>query len=614
MHWYLLCCLYLILGSFFVSAPPAEAAIRTYSDTISDSAPGEESNHTITFTTTTAIPPGGYVRFRPSPGDFTIPATNFDVDNVALYVATSSGFQLRSAASSPSVTDDGVSIITGTSGQIEITLNSSVGIPAGAQVKMLIGSSTPNSTSTDAGVTNPSATTSYPIYIETGGLDDQSVHTLVAIIENITVGPGDTTETIPPYRFNGAPSGELSGTTQSVQMSLETDEFARCRYSTASGTPFTSMSANFDGTAYGVVHTKDVAVATSTSYTFYVRCIDDEGNYNIDDYIISFSVPDYPEGTPGSSGTEEGQGTGSGSGTGSGGSGSGSTSGNDSTSGGGGSGGGSGGGTGSDSGGSSNGTGGSGGFEGSDAPYQSGDGTIIVNGYAFPNSTVVVLIDGVKAKQDTTNSTGSFSITLSNIARGVYTIGVYGIDRDAIKSTTFATTFSIIGSRVSTLSNVNIMPSIVVSPDPVDPGQPLTMHGYSIPNALITIENQQDKSSITLKNFTTTSGNDGKWTIPIDTNGFNAGTWKVRAKAAQQSGLKISTEWSNYTFYGVGQTAAAPRTADLNRDGRVNLIDFSILLFWWNTDGGTSDPPADINADGRVSLTDFSIMVYNWTG
>jgi hypothetical protein len=50
--------------------------------------------------------------------------------------------------------------------------------------------------------------------------------------------------------------------------------------------------------------------------------------------------------------------------------------------------------------------------------------------------------------------------------------------------------------------------------------------------------------------------------------------------------------------------------SDLNRDGKVNLVDFSILLFNWKG----SDAVADINQDGTVSLTDFSIMLANWTG
>ena len=100
--------------------------------------------------------------------------------------------------------------------------------------------------------------------------------------------------------------------------------------------------------------------------------------------------------------------------------------------------------------------------------------------------------------------------------------------------------------------------------------------------------------------------------MDVDTTGFQMGTYKVRAKAKQTSG--VSTGYSDFTYYGVGEQATLPQTSDLNQDGSVNLIDFSILLFWWNSDGGASNPPADINRDGRVSLTDFSIMIFNWTG
>jgi len=50
--------------------------------------------------------------------------------------------------------------------------------------------------------------------------------------------------------------------------------------------------------------------------------------------------------------------------------------------------------------------------------------------------------------------------------------------------------------------------------------------------------------------------------------------------------------------------------ADLNHDGRVNITDFSILLYYW----GTNNACADQNHDGTVDLTDFSIMMFYWTG
>ncbi len=587
-----------VCSLFFILHSALAVTITNYSDLITESAPLESSNHTISFISTVPIPPNGYIRFTPEDGVFTIPASDFDVDNVALYVATSSDYHVRSATGTPSVNDDGVSIIPGTSGSVEVTLNSSVGIPAGARVRLLIGTHTENATGTDTGIENPSATGTRSFFLDVGdGSTNARVIGKIAIVDSVSVGPIDTRETLAPYRFNGAPVGTLSGTTLIVEISLETDEFAKCRYSTASGTPFFSMSSLF-GTTFETIHRKEVSVAINTSYSFYVRCTDDEGNINTDDYVISFTVPATPEGTPGGEEGNPGSGGGGGAGAGSGGSGGGSSSGNS-------------GGGGSAGGGNTGGTTG-GGFESSAAPYQSGDGKVIITGYAFPRSSVTILVDGKIADEVTSASTGEFTSTLDQIARGAYTFGVYGTDKSGTKSSTFSTTFTVTGARGSTLSNINVMPSIKVSPNPVDPNSTLTLSGYSIPNATLTIENQNDKTSASLKTFTATSDASGAWSTTLSTDGFTKGTYKVRAKAKQESG--VSTNFSAYTFYGVGEAAAVPRSSDLNRDKKVNLTDFSILLFWWNTNGGASNPPADINGDGKVSLTDFSILIFNWTG
>ena len=53
--------------------------------------------------------------------------------------------------------------------------------------------------------------------------------------------------------------------------------------------------------------------------------------------------------------------------------------------------------------------------------------------------------------------------------------------------------------------------------------------------------------------------------------------------------------------------------ADLNFDNRINLFDFSILLYWWKSTS-PGNPCADINQDGKVGIVDFSIMLYYWTG
>lgn len=52
---------------------------------------------------------------------------------------------------------------------------------------------------------------------------------------------------------------------------------------------------------------------------------------------------------------------------------------------------------------------------------------------------------------------------------------------------------------------------------------------------------------------------------------------------------------------------------DINKDGHINIVDFSIMMFYWGqTD--PANPCVDLNHDHLVDITDFSIMLYWWTG
>ena len=52
--------------------------------------------------------------------------------------------------------------------------------------------------------------------------------------------------------------------------------------------------------------------------------------------------------------------------------------------------------------------------------------------------------------------------------------------------------------------------------------------------------------------------------------------------------------------------------ADLSKDCKINLVDFSMLAFWYKKPNPKAE--VDLNKDGIVNLVDFSIMAYNWTG
>lgn len=617
-----------LIGGLFASIAFARN-ITSYKDLISNSTPNSASNHTLTFTLGTDIGPGAYFEITPPSGFETLGTTTFEADrNVELRVNN----VLRDADTTQSATDDEVVITPGTPGMIRYTLNTTTGISTGSQLEFKIGNHTSKSRgfSEEYSTTTLATTTIYAdvkpiVNASTVGTHKVAVRVFdgaqvadadfsIALIDQVGIGPIDTTEEIPPRRFNGSPTSTVTGVTLNVEIFLETNELAICRYSLTPDVAYAAMSNTFSNTGM-IFHSQVVPVTPNSTQSFYVRCIDDEGNFNIDDYLIQFQVSDIPTGDANEDGDVEGDGTGSGndgSGTGDGGGGTeGSSDGDTPTTGdsagNGGNGGGGGGGSGPDSGDTAG-----GGFESQDAPYQSGDGRVTITGLAYPRSRVVALVDGKEATTVQTNGSGEYSIVLDEIARGVYTFGVYALDPTGVRSSTFSTSFTVTGARTSALSNIHLGSTIKVTPDPVTPGQTLTLSGYTQPNAVVTLENEKDGSSASRQTLTATADNNGAWRTTVDTSGFSVGTYKVRAKSAQSGG--VSTNFSNFVLYGVGQSAVRPINADLNRDGKVNLVDFSILLFWWGSDGGTSDPSADINGDNKVNLVDFSILLFNWTG
>ncbi len=59
-------------------------------------------------------------------------------------------------------------------------------------------------------------------------------------------------------------------------------------------------------------------------------------------------------------------------------------------------------------------------------------------------------------------------------------------------------------------------------------------------------------------------------------------------------------------------TLSSYNGADFNNDGKVNSIDFSILLAFWHKLPPFKNPYVDINKDNKVDSVDFSILLYRW--
>jgi len=528
------------------------------SDVISTSAPGTTTvSHTISFTVENTIPASGQIVIEPESGAFSVPV-GFNYEDVDFSVSSGGPYSERQLAETASAAEDGVSINADT---ITITLNSSTAVSAGSQVVVELGTIAAYGTTSTHALINASSVGSYRIGIHTYNASSLLIDagkTMIALVEPVAVSVD--AEASAPNRFNGFPTGTVEADNPVIEISLNTDEPGNCRYATSSGVSYDSMVTSF--TVWGTSTIHHVAVGdhtNGTSYTYYVRCSDLVGNINTDDFEISFTLGADPEFDGSVSAGDAGPG-------------------------------------------------GVGSFLGGSAYlYQS---TLTISGSASPGGRITVLRDGTNVATAQVAANGTFTVTPPAFERGTYTFSTYVTDRSGRRSSSHAATMSFGQGTHNTISNIIIPPTIVSDEESVPTSGTAHIYGEGVPGATIEllIDGSKKFSASTTKGV---SGlQDGLWDITFPASALTRGTHILRARAVVpgQSASVVST----VLLLGVGEdpNPSAPRSADLNRDGKVNLVDFSILLSKWQKD----DDIADINADGIVNIADFSIMLFQWTG
>lgn len=259
----------------------------------------------------------------------------------------------------------------------------------------------------------------------------------------------------------------------------------------------------------------------------------------------------------------------------------------------------------------SSGGGGGGGFvSGSFIPVP--DASVSISGKAYPNSDVNILQDGEVIGVVEADASADFFFTTSEVTPGTVTFGFWAEDQNGLRSTAFNTTFQVAQSAVTNISNIFLPPTIEINDRTLDAGDILTISGQSVPEVTINSVVNSEHEIITLGSTTDA----GVYSIDVDTTPLEEDIHTAKTQfLTTANGANVESSFSTALSFFIGEAFTDfVGPTDLNVDGSVNLIDFSILLFHWGTDGADSEPPADINLDGTVNLTDFSIMIFNWTG
>lgn len=238
-----------------------------------------------------------------------------------------------------------------------------------------------------------------------------------------------------------------------------------------------------------------------------------------------------------------------------------------------------------------------------------GDTVINIKGRGYPGRTVNFLLDTESVGSVRADSEGEFEFS-TEADPGTATVGIWSVDGQGTRSITLNNTFDVTQGAITNLSGIIVPPTLNLESQNVDPGDVITVSGQSLPNAVVElhIDNSEIVESVS-------TGSDGEWSFQLDTGQLTISEHTLRARSVTGTPpLTTESSFSNSLQLFVGVDGVATQPSDLNRDGSINLIDFSILIFWWQTSGGNSNPPADINQNGNVGLEDFSILLFNWTG
>lgn len=141
-------------------------------------------------------------------------------------------------------------------------------------------------------------------------------------------------------------------------------------------------------------------------------------------------------------------------------------------------------------------------------------------------------------------------------------------------------------------------------------GDVIAFFGQAAANSEVTININSD-NNISLK---TVANSEGVYLYNFITSELEKEQHLAKARAVLDN---LLTANSRVVTFMVGDkniqaVSASKVTGDVNSDAKVNLVDFSIVAYWYKR----PSPPnyVDLNGDKKVDLVDFSIMAFYWTG
>ena len=247
------------------------------------------------------------------------------------------------------------------------------------------------------------------------------------------------------------------------------------------------------------------------------------------------------------------------------------------------------------------------------ATVQSPLSGLTISGSTSPNG-FVTLTSGLSILATAiADNSGNFNFIVTGLNPGNYTFIIFATDSAGRNTAQSSLSLSLLSSLVTSVTGLLLSSTISADKTAIKPGETITISGTAKPNSQITLFVEAP-----LRSYTTTTNEQGIWSYTIsahDSANLAPGQYQAYTVVQDSDGAQSAISPTiSFTVLSPDNSANPPPNCDishgdLNCNHVTNLVDFSILLFHWNTNHRV----ADINKDGTVNLVDFSIMMFYFT-
>jgi hypothetical protein len=254
--------------------------------------------------------------------------------------------------------------------------------------------------------------------------------------------------------------------------------------------------------------------------------------------------------------------------------------------------------------------------------------SVIFSGKACPFCQAILLLSGTIKDQDTCDVNSNFQLTSINVPAGNHIFGIYATDSENNQSGISSFSADISQGTLTYFSDIFISPILRVNSE-VEKGTDLIISGYTVADANVSIILAGGTEDVLIE---TIAQSDGTFRHTLITTDMAIGTYSIIARAESEGDLspygrliefeikeKIIDDGStgdsddeDTNNEGDKIERGTCGEADYDKDGKVDLVDFSILLHWFEK--GTTPEKIDLSNDGKVDLVDFSMLMYCWSG